>query len=385
MENYTAYQNMFEIIQQNGLQGMDKAMTLLINEAMKIERSTHLGCQPYQRSEQRQDYANGFKPKTVNTRLGSLKLDVPQTRNANFYPNCLEKGLRSERALTLALAEMYIQGVSTRNVTKIVEEMCGLEISSTQVSSATKLLDEQISVWRERPLSQVKYLYLDAGYESVRYNNEVRDCAVLIAIGIDDKGCRDVLGFDVSLSEAKPHWRSFLQGLNERGMNGLELVVSDAHAGLKAARTAVMPSVPWQRCQFHFQQNAGHHVSKQELKSVIANEIRQIFNAPNKAEADRLGKLLVKKYEKTESKFSNWLELNLHQSLSVFGLDLSEFNRKRLRTTNMLERLNQTIKKRTRVAKIFPNIESCSRLVGALLMEQSEAWLDSKSYISQAK
>lgn len=385
MENYTAYQNMFEIIQQNGLQGMDKAMTLLINEAMKIERSTHLGCQPYQRSEQRQDYANGFKPKTVNTRLGALKLDVPQTRNANFYPNCLEKGLRSERALTLALAEMYIQGVSTRNVTKIVEEMCGLEISSTQVSSATKLLDEQISAWRERPLSQVKYLYLDARYESVRYNNEVRDCAVLIAIGIDDKGCRDVLGFDVSLSEAEPHWRSFLQGLNERGMNGLELVVSDAHAGLKAARTAVMPSVPWQRCQFHFQQNAGHHVSKQELKSVIANEIRQIFNAPNKAEADRLGKLLVKKYEKTESKFSNWLELNLHQSLSVFGLDLSEFNRKRLRTTNMLERLNQTIKKRTRVAKIFPNIESCSRLVGALLMEQSEAWLDSKSYISQAK
>lgn len=385
MENYTAYQNMFEIIQQNGLQGMDKAMTLLINEAMKIERSTHLGCQPYQRSEQRQDYANGFKPKTVNTRLGALKLDVPQTRNANFYPNCLEKGLRSERALTLALAEMYIQGVSTRNVTKIVEEMCGLEISSTQVSSATKLLDEQISAWRERPLSQVKYLYLDARYESVRYNNEVRDCAVLIAIGIDDKGCRDVLGFDVSLSEAEPHWRSFLQGLNERGMNGLELVVSDAHSGLKAARTAVMPSVPWQRCQFHFQQNAGHHVSKQELKSVIANEIRQIFNAPNKAEADRLGKLLVKKYEKTESKFSNWLELNLHQSLSVFGLDLSEFNRKRLRTTNMLERLNQTIKKRTRVAKIFPNIESCSRLVGALLMEQSEAWLDSKSYISQAK
>lgn len=384
MENHTTTSSIFEIIQQNNLQGMEQAMTILINEAMKLERSKHLQCEPFERSDSRLDYANGFKPKTVNTRLGALELKVPQTRSSNFYPNCLEKGLRSERALTISLAEMYVQGVSTRNVTKIVEQMCGFSVSSSQVSEAAKGIDEQISKWRERPLGHIEYLYVDARYEKVRYNDEVRDCAVLIALGIDKDGKRDILGFDVSLSEAEVHWRDFFKSLMQRGMTGLKMVTSDSHTGLKAARQAIMPSVSWQRCQFHLQQNAKDHISKKSLKKPIANDIRKIFNATDKVEADKYTQEIISKYEKNEPKFTKWLEENIHESLRVFSLELSDFNRKRLRTSNVLERLNQTIKKRTRVVKIFPNIESCSRLVGALLMEKSEEWLNSKPYISQA-
>lgn len=384
MENHTTTNSIFEIIQQNNLQGMEQAMTILINEAMKLERSKHLQCEPFERSDNRLDYANGFKPKTVNTRLGALELEVPQTRNSNFYPNCLDKGMRSERALTISLAEMYVQGVSTRNVSKIVEQMCGFSVSSSQVSEAAKGIDEQITKWRERPLGHIKYLYVDARYEKVRYNGEVRDCAVLIALGIDKDGKRDVLGFDVSLSEAEVHWRDFFKSLMQRGMTGLKMVTSDSHSGLKAARQAVMPSVSWQRCQFHLQQNARDHISKKPLKQAIANDIRKIFNATDKIEADKYTQEIISKYEKNEPKFTKWLEENIHESLTVFSLELSEFNRKRLRTSNVLERLNQSIKKRTRVVRIFPNIESCSRLVGALLMEKSEEWLNSEPYISQA-
>lgn len=384
MENHTTTNSIFEIIQQNNLQGMEQAMTILINEAMKLERSKHLQCEPFERSDNRLDYANGFKPKTVNTRLGALELKVPQTRNSNFYPNCLDKGMRSERALTISLAEMYVQGVSTRNVSKIVEQMCGFSVSSSQVSEAAKGIDEQITKWRERPLGHIKYLYVDARYEKVRYNGEVRDCAVLIALGIDKDGKRDVLGFDVSLSEAEVHWRDFFKSLMQRGMTGLKMVTSDSHSGLKAARQAVMPSVSWQRCQFHLQQNAREHISKKPLKQAIANDIRKIFNATDKIEADKYTQEIISKYEKNEPKFTKWLEENIHESLTVFSLELSEFNRKRLRTSNVLERLNQSIKKRTRVVRIFPNIESCSRLVGALLMEKSEEWLNSEPYISQA-
>src|SRR5579872_2901451 len=235
-----------ELIAEKGFAGMSEAMQILVNQAMLVERAHYLNLEPYERSEIRHDYANGFKSKQLKTRIGELSLQVPQVRSSEFYPSFLEKGIRSERALKLALAEMYVKGVSTRKVNDILEELCGLQISSTDVSRATKLLDEELTQWKQRSLGKYIYLYVDARYEKVRQGGNVVDSAVLIAYGINECGKREILGVSVSLSEAEIHWRQFLESLASRGLHGIKLIISDAHSGLKAARKAVFPSVPWQ-------------------------------------------------------------------------------------------------------------------------------------------
>ena len=305
---------------------------------------------------------------------------MPQVRSSGFYPSFLEKGLRSERALKLALAEMYVKGVSTRKVNDILEELCGLQISSTDVSRATKLLDEELSKWKQRPLGKYIYLYVDARYEKVREGGCVIDSAVLIAYGINELGKREIIGVSVSLSEAEIHWRTFFESLLKRGLHGLQLIISDAHTGLKAARKAVFPSVPWQRCQFHLQQNAQAYVTKTSRKKEVAETIRAIFNAENMTEAERLLKLAVTKYEKELPKLSEWMQENISEGLTVFNF--SSDHRRRLRTSNIAERVNEEIRRRTRVARIFPNTESCERLVTAIVMEISEDWGVGKVYLN---
>jgi transposase-like protein len=359
------------------------ALRLLLNEAMKIERAQVLGAQPYERTEERRGYANGFKPKTMHSRLGALALEVPQVRGGvTFYPSALERGVRSERALTLALAEMYVQGVSTRKVTRIVEQLCGLEVTSTQVSRAAALLDEQLEQWRKRPLGEIPYLILDARYEKVRLCGTVVCCAVLIAIGITPDGRRSVLGVSVSLSEAEVHWREFLAGLQARGLHGVQLIVSDDHAGLKAACTARLASVPWQRCQFHLAQNALHHVPRSSLRPEVAAELRAIFDAPSWNEAEERLARLVQKYEKSAPQLARWLESNVPEALSVFAFPTT--HRRFLRTSNLLERVNKEVKRRTRVATLFPNEASLLRLVSAVLMEISEEWESGRVYLNMA-
>jgi transposase-like protein len=267
---------------------------------------------------------------------------------------------------------MYVQGVSTRRVKKIVEGLCGLEGSSTQVSRAAAELDETLEAWRTRDLGCYRYVVLDAQYEKVRQCGQVLDAAVLIACGVDAEGNRDVLGCSVSLSAAEVHWRAFLTDLKDRGLYGIELIVSDAHEGLKAARKAVFPSVPWQRCQFHLQQNAGHYVPKLSLRAPVAANIRAIFNAPDREDAERLLEKLLARYEKIAPKLTRWAEEAIPESFTVFSLPAS--NRRRLRTTNLVERLNEEIRRRTRVARLFLNEASCLRLVSAVLMEISEDW-----------
>ncbi len=354
---------------------------LMVNEAMKAERTYALNAAPYERTEERLGYANGFKPKTVATRLGSLTFQVPQVRgDLEFYPSALEKGLRSERALKLALAEMYVKGISTRKVTDVLERMCGLEISSSQVSRAAAELDSILKQWRERPLGSIRYLILDARYEKVRQNGAVRSCAVLIAIGIDDQGKRCVLGLSCKLSEAEVHWREFLQSLQHRGLHGVKAIVSDDHAGLKAAVAARLCGVLWQRCQFHLQRNAMALVPKLDQRAEVARDLRAIFNSMDRAEAEARLKTIAQKWEKTAPKLSAWMEANIPEALTVFSLP--EAHRRRLRTTNALERLNQELKRRTRVALIFPNQSALERLVTALLIEQSEQWETDKTYLT---
>ena len=361
-----------ELLKENGFEGLAEAVTVLMNSAMVAERSEYLGAAPYERSAARVGYANGFKDKTVKTRLGALSLRVPQTRDSEFYPQSLEKGLRSERALLLSIAEMYVQGVSTRRVKKIVEELCGMEVSSSQVSRAAAELDELLSAWRRRDLGRYRYVILDAQYEKVRQGGRVLDAAVLIACGVDETGRRDVLGISVSLSEAEVHWRGFLSDLKDRGLHGMELIVSDAHEGLQAARKAVFGSIPWQRCQFHLQQNAGQYVPSMAMRSAVAADIRSIFNAPDREEAERLLEKFLKKYQETAPKLVSWAEEALPEGFTVFSLPAR--HRRRMRTTNLVERLNEEIRRRTRVARLFPNEASCLRLVTAIVMEIAEEW-----------
>jgi transposase-like protein len=377
----TELNSMAQHLADNGIEGLPEAFRILLNHAMKLERSQALQAQPHQRTPQRQGYANGFKPKTVATRLGDICFSVPQVRGeVEFYPSALEKGLRSERALKLAIAEMYVQGVSTRKVTAVVEQLCGLQVTSTDVSRATAELDQELAQWRVRPLGRFTYLILDARYEKVRIQGTVRSCAVLVALGIDAEGKRSVIGVSAKLSEAEVHWRDFLQSLQERGLHGLEFAVSDHHAGLRAALAARFPGLPWQRCQFHLQQNAMAFVPKAELREPVARELRSIFHAADLAEAQRRLKMVVEKYKESAPKLADWLETNAPESLTVFHLP--EAHRKKLRTTNSLERLNKEIKRRTRVATLFPNEKSLERLVTALLSEISDEWETGKIYLS---
>jgi putative transposase len=374
-----AFDSLVQMLAAEGFDGIARAIEILMNEAMILQRSETLAAAPYQRTAQRRGHANGFKPKRVNSRLGQLDLQVPQTRDVEFYPSVLERGERSERALKLAVAEMYVQGVSTRKVTEITRELCGLDVTSSQVSRAVATLDEELEAWRSRALGRTPYLILDARYEKVRHGGSVRDCAVLVAIGITPEGKRSVLGASVSLSEAEVHWREFLHSLFERGLHGVELISSDAHEGLAAARKACFNGVPWQRCQFHLQQNAMQYVPKVAMRSEVAADMRAVFDAPDRNEAERQLDLAVKKYRQSAPKLADWIEQNVPQGLTVFQLPAS--HRKKLRTTNMLERLNKEIKRRTRVATLFPNEASLLRLVSALLVETSEEWETGKTYL----
>lgn len=370
-----------EIICEQGFEGMGQVLQVLMNEAMKVERSKFLGTQPYERSPERQDYANGFKDKTVKTRLGMLDLQVPQVRGCDFYPQALERGLRSEQALRMSVAEMYLQGVSTRKVQKITEELCVLTISSSQVSRITSKLDSELKLWRDRKLGKFQYMIVDAIYEKTRRDGCVVSSSVLIAYGINPDGKREVIGVSVSLSEAEVHWRSFFENLVERGLHGLEMITSDAHTGLKAALQTIFPTVPWQRCQFHLQQNASSYVTKKARKAEVAADIRDIFNAPNETEAKRLLGLAVDKYKEKESRLAEWIGSNIDESFTVFRLP--KVHRQKLRTSNLAERVNKEIRRRTKVVGIFSNEESCLRLVSAILCEIHEEWIQGKRYLPE--
>ena len=377
--DFTLPADLLEQIAAEGFEALPELIRIVINAAMQAERQQYLRAAPYQHTPERRGHSNGYKPKTVKTRVGEITLDVPQVREGGFYPEALEKGQRSERALILTLAEMYVQGVSTRKVTAIVEQLCGSSVSTSVVSRAAALLDETLGAWRNRPLGVFPYVFLDARYEKVRQDGQIRDAAILIAVGVDLDGKRQILGVSVSLSEHEVHWRTFLQSLVARGLNSVQLITSDDHAGLKAARIAVFGGIPWQRCQFHLQQNAGAYITRQEMRREVAEDLRTIFNAPDRHTADAYLAKTVQKYSRSMPALANWLEQNLPEGLTVFAFPAP--HRRRLRTANSLERLSREIKRRTRVASIFPNEAACLRLVSAVLMEFHEQWQTDRIYL----
>ena len=363
-----------------GLVDLNPTLEKLFNELMKAEREAVLDAKPYERTEDRQGYSNGFKNKTLQLRSGKLNLKVPQTRDIPFYPSCLERGQRSEKALMIAIAEMYYTGVSTRKVKHITEKLCEMNISPTQVSRLAKLLDEELELFRNRPLGEISYLYLDAHYEKVRHEGQVRSLAVLKAVGVTPNGTREILGVSCSLSEATIHWRKFLENLLSRGMKGLKLIISDDHSGLKGALKAVLPSAPWQRCIFHLAQNAQQYSPTQTMRSEIVQAVRDIYSSISREEAEMRMRSVCEEFKGKASKFCDWLEDNFSEGLTFFSFPRDHW--KKIRTVNMVERLNQEIRRRTTVARVFPNEESSLRLITAVLMDQHEDWAGGRKYMT---
>ncbi len=365
-----------------GTEGLKPVLEILFNTAMKAEREQFLGAGAHERSEERRGYANGYKPKEIQTRMGALELAIPQVRGLGFYPQSIEKGSRSERALKLAIAQMYLEGVSTRRVQDITERLCGYEVSSTQVSRLTQELDEQFEQFRNRPIGEIYYLVVDATYLKIRHNGSVISMAILLAYGINPEGKREILGASASLSEAEVHWREFLKNLQARGMHGMRLGISDDHPGLKSARMAVFPSLPWQRCQFHLSQNAQSYAPKKSMRLEIGEVMREIFNSPTLEMALEMKKRAIEKYQKRAPEFAKWLEENVDEGLTVYQFPKEHW--KKIRTSNGIERLNREIKRRTRVAVLFPNKDSALRLVTGVVIEIHEEWITGKQYLDMS-
>jgi transposase-like protein len=382
--NYnTTIDDMVQLLILEKEKAFPKILAAIYDQAMIAEREAHLCAGSYERSESRDGYANGFKPRSLQTRVGRLSLHIPQVRGSNtkFYPKCLDRGTRSERAIMLTAAEMYIHGVSTRRVEAVFQAMGIDNYSAEQVSNASKILDEELIKWRTRRITQcVKVIYVDATYQKVRIDGVAVNLATFIVTGILEDGHRTILAVDSDISEAELHWRRVFRELIDRGLRGVKLIVSDAHEGLAAARQAVFSGVPWQRCQLHLQQNAQAYITKRSLKEQVASDIRAIFNASSMEEAKRLLDIMVEKYAKDQQKLSAWMRDNIPEGLIVFMFP--EHMRKKLRTNNIEERINRSIKARTRIISVFPNQMSQLRLVSAICMEISDDWETGTTYLN---
>jgi len=355
---------------------MRQLLQRMIQEVLEAEIQTFLQAESYERTDTRKGYRNGYKPRMLHTRVGTLELLVPKDREGHFRTELFERYQRSEKALMLSIAEMYIQGVSTRKVKKITETLCGLDISKSQVSELSKKLDTEIEAWRNRPLTK-EYLYLvaDARYEHMRKNGSVTGHGVLIVIGIDKDGYREPLGVWTADSENETSWTDAFNDLKKRGLRGVKYVVSDDHKGLKKAVFRCFQGALWQRCQVHFMRNILSHTSRKD-RAYIISLMREITAAGSAETARKRIVETVGLLERTHPKIADMLDEHGEEILAVYHLP--EPHRKRMRSTNMIERLNQEIKRRTRVVRIFPNEASCVRLVSAMVMETAEEWMQRK-------
>jgi putative transposase len=352
----------------------------VLQEILEAEMTEALGAQKSERTSERLGYRSGHYERRLVTRIGVLELRVPQDRSGRFSTELFERYQRSEKALVSALAEMYVQGVSTRKVKTITEELCGHSFSASTISEATARLDGTLKAFFERRLEEpFPYLILDARYERVRDGGVIASQAVQVAIGVDWEGRRQVLGVELANRESRSSWRSFLAGLRERGLHGVEYVVSDDHAGLKAAIREMLPEAAWQRCYVHFLRNALDYVPR-KVDDDCLMELRWFYDRRELAEARRDIAQWVAKWQGKYAKLVGWVEENVEETLTYYRLPLA--HHKHMKSTNMLERLNQELKRRTLVVRIFPNPASCLRLSRALAIETHEGWLEATRYLN---
>ncbi len=352
----------------------------LVQEVLEAEMREALQAAKSERTQARRGYRSGYRPRTLVTRVGKLELQVPQDRQGRFSTEVFERYQRSEKALVSALAQMYIQGVSTRKVKAITEELCGHAFSASTVSRINKRLDEQLEQFAARRLEEAyPYLILDARYEKVREGGYVVSRAVLIAIGINAEGRRCILGVELANRETRTSWKGLLRSLRERGLHGVEYVVTDHHEGLRQAIREVLPEAAWQRCYVHFLRNALDHLPRKADDDCL-QELRWLYDRRclEEARAD-LAAWLVK-WQAKYAKLCDWVEEHIEETWTFYRLPLQ--HHKHMKSTNMLERLNEEIRRRTRVVRIFPNAESCLRLVRALAVEMHENWIEATRYLN---
>jgi putative transposase len=351
----------------------------VLQELLEAEMTQHIGAAPHQRTNARKGHRNGYKPRTLRTRVGTLNLLVPQDREGTFSTRLFCRYQRNEKALVLALMEMYVEGVSTRKVKEVTEELCGISFSKSLISSLAGSLDSELEAWRKRRLEEAyPYLFVDARYEKVRVDGRVVSQGVLIVSGVRDDGFREILGVEVADTESEATYHELFRSLKTRGLRGVELVVSDDHQGLKAAAFRHFQGASWQRCQVHYVRNLLGMVGHARRKE-LAEGLRGVFAAPSREMAVRLACELAERWRTSHPRVAEHLEEHIEECLSCLAFPVS--HRRRIRTTNGLERLNQEIKRRTRVVRIFPNREACLRLVTALAAEQSEEWLTGRRYL----
>src|SRR5919199_1023766 len=360
--------------------GLRELVRVVLQEALEAEMTDALGGAKGERTDARLGYRAGYYGRTLITRVGKLELRVPQDRDGRFSTELFERYQRSEPALVAALAEMSVQGVSTRKVKAITEELCGHSFSASAISAINAKLDESLAQFATRPLEEAyPYLILDARYERVREAGIIRSQAVLVAIGIDWERRRQVLGVELANRESRSSWKDFLCGLKARGLTGVEFVVSDNHEGLKAAIREVLPEAAWQRCYVHFLRNALDYVPR-KVDDDCLQELRWFYDRRDLAEVRRDIATWLAKWQAKYPRLCNWVEDNIEETLTYYRLPLP--HHKHMKSTNMLERLNQELKRRTHVVRIFPNAESCLRLVRALAVETHENWLEATRYLN---
>jgi transposase-like protein len=367
------------LVQEASAQGTDPLRELLrhtIQQVLEEELTSFLNAEPYRRTDARRGYRNGYKPRVLKTRVGRLELQVPKDREGRFQTELFEKYQRNEKALVLAIAEMYVQGVSTRKVKKITEELCGLEISKSQVSALAKGLDAEVGRWRTRPLvKRYPYLVVDALYEKVRHAGSVVSRGVLTVTGIDEDGYREVLGVWCADTESAASWAEVFLELKDRGLSGVVYVVSDNHRGLVDAIHRHFQGAIWQRCQVHFIRNVLGRVHKKDRKRVL-RLLREITGASCLESAHNRLREVVTALEQTHPKVADMLDRHGEEMLAVYALPAH--HRRRMRTTNMVERLNEEFRRRTRVIRVFPNEAACVRIVSALAIEFTDEWTGRK-------
>ena len=352
-------------------EGLAQLVEQVLQQVLQAQVATQLGATPYERTDERQGYRNGYREREVTTRIGTLTLKVPRVRDGRFSPELFARYQRSEQALVLALMEMVVNGVSTRKVTRIVEELCGDSVSKSLVSSLCQQLDPVVTAWKDRRLDDQAYPFVlvDALVLKVRHEGRVRQQGMLLATGVNADGYREILGLHVGDGESEASWGTFFQGLKERGLRGVDLVVSDQHAGLVKAVRTHFQGATWQRCQTHFTRNLLDGCPK-SLHAALKAKLRLLFEAADLATARHLLTEILAEFSERAGKAMATLETGFDDATAV--LALPEAYRKRLRTTNSVERLNEELRRRERVIRIFPNRLSAERLLGAVLLEQQD-------------
>ena len=355
----------------------------VVQQVLEAEMDETVGAEKGQRTEGRSGYRSGYYTRRLTTRVGTIELRVPQDRQGRFRTEVFERYQRSEKALVGALTEMYVQGVSTRKVKAITEELCGHEFSASTISRLNQQLDEELEKFAQRWLEEeYPYLILDARYEKVREDGVIRSRAVQIAIGVNWDGRRCILAVELANRESASSWKEFLEGLRQRGLRGVEFAVSDDHPGLKRAIAEVLPEAVWQRCYVHFLRNALDHLPRKADDDCLT-ELRWIYERRNLQEARQDLAAWLNKWGGRYPKLCQWVEDNIEQTLTFYRLP--QAHHKHLKSTNMLERLNEEVKRRTLVVRIFPHEASCLRLVRALAVEIHEDWVEATRYLNMSE